>query len=180
MKIWPVDGKVNRWRSRWQMPWSSPGDSPGDGLTERRGPARGRAERAARERQQQALNLQRENILSQRTSNPDAAPRWRPHWPRSKRRFEAHRDRRARCSARDRWQLRTLAFCASTPPIRLAVEEQRVGLVHRGQRHARDVHMRRPRHRPHNRIGNIFGGQRRDALVDLGGAARRRRGSAPG
>jgi len=27
-------------------------------------------ERAARERQKQALNLQRENILSQRTSNP--------------------------------------------------------------------------------------------------------------
>ena len=51
--------------------FGNPGNNPGDSLTD--GEARRAAELqlAARARQQQALRLQRENILSQRVSNPN-------------------------------------------------------------------------------------------------------------
>jgi hypothetical protein len=45
--------------------------------------------RTVKERQKQALNLQRENILSQRTSNPARRRRWKQPWRRSKAQIEA-------------------------------------------------------------------------------------------
>jgi hypothetical protein len=48
----------------------SPGTKPGNGLTNDESRRVAEAQHAARERQRQVLSLQRESILSQRTSNP--------------------------------------------------------------------------------------------------------------
>ena len=45
---------------------------------------------------------------------------------------------------------------------------KRQGLLHRGQHHARNIHVVGPAHGPYDDIGNIFRNQRLDALVDLG------------
>src|SRR5580698_9916136 len=54
--------------------------------------------------------------------------------------------------------------------LALAVKQQRVGLMDRGHSDARDIHMRRTACRPHNGVGNVLGRQRRQSLVNLGGA----------
>ena len=48
----------------------SPAANPSKNMTNEEARRAASLERAARERQRQALNLQRENVLSQRTSNP--------------------------------------------------------------------------------------------------------------
>ena len=52
------------------MALASPGVNPGSGLVNEEQRRAADQSRAAKERQLQALGLQRENILSQRTSNP--------------------------------------------------------------------------------------------------------------
>ncbi len=47
-----------------------PGVNPGNGLVSEEDRRTAELQRAAREREKQALTLQRENILSQKTSNP--------------------------------------------------------------------------------------------------------------
>ncbi|MGO8760344.1 MAG: hypothetical protein ACLQG3_19690 [Terracidiphilus sp.] len=51
--------------------FGNPGTDPGDRLTDDQVRHAAELHRAAQARQQQALQLQRENILSQRTSNPN-------------------------------------------------------------------------------------------------------------
>ena len=48
----------------------NPGAAPGNGLVSDEERRAAEQQRAAREREKQKLSLQRENILSQRTSNP--------------------------------------------------------------------------------------------------------------
>ena len=71
MKIGLVIGKVNPWRSRWQKPCKATGGrSQTNGFETEDARRLAASQRAVREREKQALNLQRENILSQRTSSP--------------------------------------------------------------------------------------------------------------
>ena len=51
-------------------PGTPTGWNPGNGLVNDEARRAAEHERAAREREKQALSLQRENILSQKTSNP--------------------------------------------------------------------------------------------------------------
>jgi hypothetical protein len=53
-----------------QQPEAASGNGPGNGFESEDARRIAAARRAERERQKQALNLQRENILSQRTSHP--------------------------------------------------------------------------------------------------------------
>ncbi len=157
-------------------------------------------QRTVRERQKQSLNLQRENILSQSTSQPGPprrpGGRAGPDRERRSRRWARGRGSsfqgraasgaKARVSflgfgrlksalLQSRVKARESLACAPAPAVSyrhsvLPVYQQRRWPVHR-QQDARDIHMRRPAH-AQDRIGHVFRRQRRYALVDFGGSLR--------
>src|SRR5271157_1494235 len=149
MKIWLVDGKVNRWRSRWQVSWRSPWLIPATGWSLRKigVPPNFNAPHANVSSRRSTCNAKASCRRGRRIQA--AALPSNPLWRTSRRRFRLS-DKVARS-------------------LRLAVDEQRIGLIDRGQRHASDIHMLRPRHGPKNYIGNVVAVQRRNAFVDLGG-----------
>ena len=108
---------------------------PGDGFVSEEAGAWPNRRAPSEERQKQALNLQRENILSQRTSHPARRAALEAALAQIEGQIAGNRLRVGSATMR----AFSVAVCRSS----LAVKEQGVGLLHRGQQHPRNVHMRR-------------------------------------